>query len=144
MPLQLLAVCYILRTASWWQQHGIRCLELQRIAIRVLSQTCSSIGCEHSWSIYDQLHSRRHNSLSRKRWDDLTNVHYNLRLREPLLCGSTDDLLSFESVISENILHDWIDGTDRQLEQDDEVKYPNVSPLSIFHLTSQFLPLTAN
>ncbi|PKI68642.1 hypothetical protein CRG98_010922 [Punica granatum] len=117
--------------ASWWQQHGIRCLELRQIAIRILSQTCSSIGCEHSWSIYDQFHSRRHNSLSKKRWDDLTCVHYNLRLREPLVGGDIDDLLSFESGISENLLHDWVDGTERQLEQnDEEILYNEVDQFS--------------
>ncbi|KAE8703558.1 HAT dimerization domain-containing protein isoform 2 [Hibiscus syriacus] len=30
--------------ASWWQQHGIRCLELQRIAIRILSQHVHQLG----------------------------------------------------------------------------------------------------
>ncbi|KAJ8748505.1 hypothetical protein K2173_003403 [Erythroxylum novogranatense] len=68
--------------AAWWQQHGISCLELHRVAVRILSQTCSSFLCEHSWSIYDRIHSQRHHHLPRKRLDDLVFVHYNLRLRE--------------------------------------------------------------
>lgn len=106
--------------ASWWQQHGISCLELQRIAIRILSQTCSSIGCEHTWSLYDQVHSQRHNSLSRKRWNDLTYVHYNLRLRERQLGRKPDELISFDSAILESLVDDWLLESEKQVMQEDE------------------------
>ncbi|GLT50566.1 hypothetical protein SLA2020_240440 [Shorea laevis] len=107
--------------AAWWQQHGISCLELQRIAIRILSQTCTSLGCEHSWSIYDQVHSRRlHSSLSRKRWNDFTYVHYNLRMREFQLGRKHDDLISFDSAMLENMLDDWLVESEKQAIQEDE------------------------
>eukprot|EP00253_Pinus_taeda_P021372 PITA_21372 len=32
----------------WWAKYGGRVLELQKLAIRLLSQTCSSSGCEHN------------------------------------------------------------------------------------------------
>ncbi|GKV30458.1 hypothetical protein SLEP1_g39264 [Rubroshorea leprosula] len=107
--------------ASWWQQHGISCLELQRIAIRILSQACTSLGCEHSWSIYDQVHSRRlHSSLSRKRWNDFTYVHYNLRMRECQLGRKHDDLISFDGAMLENMLDDWLVESEKQAIQEDE------------------------
>ncbi|XP_021906615.1 uncharacterized protein LOC110821184 isoform X1 [Carica papaya] len=106
--------------ASWWQQHGISCLELQRIAIRILSQTCSSIGCEHTWSLYDQVHIQRHNSLSRKRWNDLTYVHYNLRLRERQLGRKPDELVSFDSAMLESLVDDWLLESEKQVMQEDE------------------------
>ncbi|GLU16677.1 hypothetical protein SLE2022_330970 [Rubroshorea leprosula] len=107
--------------ASWWQQHGISCLELQRIAIRILSQTCTSLGCEHSWSIYDQVHSRRlHSSLSRKRWNDFTYVHYNLRMRECQLGRKHDNLISFDGAMLENMLDDWLVESEKQAIQEDE------------------------
>uniref|UniRef100_A0A2N9HKP9 BED-type domain-containing protein n=1 Tax=Fagus sylvatica TaxID=28930 RepID=A0A2N9HKP9_FAGSY len=110
--------------AAWWQQHGISCLELQHIAIRILSQTCSSFGCEHTWSTYDQVHSRRRNCLSRKRWNELTYVHYNLRLRERQLGRKPDDMISFDSAMPESILDDWIVETEKQaLNEDEEILY---------------------
>ncbi|KAI9180340.1 hypothetical protein LWI28_003750 [Acer negundo] len=110
--------------AAWWQQHGISCLELQRIAIRILSQTCSSLGCEHTWSPYDQVHSKRHNCLSRKRWNDFTYVHYNVRLRERQLGRKFDDAISFDCAMLESILDDWIVESEKQsIQEDEEILY---------------------
>ncbi|KAG6748346.1 hypothetical protein POTOM_048263 [Populus tomentosa] len=113
-----------LNPAAWWQQHGINCLELQRIAIRMLSQTCSSLVCEHTWSIYDQVHSKRHSSVSRKRWNELTYVHYNLRLRERQQGRKPGDVISFDNLITENILDDWLVESDKQpMQEDEEILY---------------------
>ncbi|XP_042475900.1 uncharacterized protein LOC122057736 isoform X2 [Macadamia integrifolia] len=113
--------------AAWWQQHGINCLELQRIAIRILSQTCSSFGCEHNWSIYDQIHSKRRNRLAQKRLNDLIYVHYNLRLRERQLRRKPDDAISLDNVLLESLLDDWIVETDTQtLQEDEEIFYNEV------------------
>uniref|UniRef100_A0A2P2KH89 BED-type domain-containing protein n=3 Tax=Rhizophora mucronata TaxID=61149 RepID=A0A2P2KH89_RHIMU len=106
--------------AAWWQQHGISCLELQRIAIRILSQTCSSIGCEHTWSTYDQFRSKRHNCQSRKRWNELTYAHYNLRLREHQLGVKPGESFSFDSFMIESILDDWLVEAEKQAVQEDE------------------------
>ncbi|XWS76719.1 hypothetical protein CRYUN_Cryun01aG0201900 [Craigia yunnanensis] len=106
--------------ASWWQQHGISCLELQRIAIRILSQTCSSIGCEHNWSAFVQVHCKRHNCLSRKRLNDHAYVHYNLRLREYQLGRKPDELVSFDSAMLESVLDDWLVESEKQAMQEDE------------------------
>lgn len=112
--------------ASWWQQHGISCLELQRIAIRILSQTCSSIGCEHNWSAFDQVHIKRHNCLSRKRLNDQTYVHYNLRLRERQLGRKPDELVSFDSAMLESVLDDWLVETEKLAMHEDEVPFISI------------------
>ena len=107
--------------AAWWQQHGINCLELQRIAVRILSQTCSSFGCEHNWSIYDQIHSQKRNRIAQKRLNDFIYVHYNLRLRERQIRKRSNDSVSLDSVLQESLLHDWIVEVEKQALQEDEV-----------------------
>lgn len=109
-----------LNPAAWWQQHGINCLELQRIAVRILSQTCSSFGCEHNWSVYDHTHSERHNHLAQKRLNDAIFVHYNLRLRERQRRIMSNDSIALDSVLQESLLYDWIVASDKQVFQEDE------------------------
>ncbi|CAH9061984.1 unnamed protein product [Cuscuta europaea] len=117
-----------LNPAAWWQQHGINCLELQRIAVRILSQTCSSFGCEHNWSIYDRVHDQRHNYLAQKRLNDAIYVHYNLRLRERQRKVSNDPIV-LDSVLQESLFYDWIVGSDRQvLQEDEEGLYSEMEP----------------
>ncbi|KAL5782792.1 hypothetical protein ACOSP7_007821 [Xanthoceras sorbifolium] len=107
--------------AAWWQQHGISCLELQQIAVRILSQTCSSIGCEHNWSIYDQIRSQRQSRVAQKRIDDLLYVHYNLRLREcHIKKKSDDDSITLDNALQAHLLDDWIIDAEKQALEDDE------------------------
>lgn len=108
-----------LEPAVWWQQHGINCLELQRIAVRILSQTCSSFGCEHNWSMYDQIHCQRQNRLAQKKLNDLVYTHYNLRLRERQIKQS-NELISLDSVLLEGLLDDWVVEAEKQPMPDDE------------------------
>lgn len=105
--------------AVWWQQHGINCLELQRIAVRILSQTCSSFGCEHNWSIYDQIHCQRQNRLAEKKLNDLLYAHYNLRLRERQIRQS-NELISLDTVLLEGLLDDWVVDAEKRAIPDDE------------------------
>lgn len=106
--------------AAWWQQHGICCLELQRIAVRILSQTCSSMGCEHNWSIFDQMYSLRSSRLSQNRSSDLMYVHYNLRLRE-LQVRRGNSSVSLDNILLEHLLKDWIVDTGRTNFPESEV-----------------------
>ncbi|MCO5597023.1 hypothetical protein L7F22_051096 [Adiantum nelumboides] len=65
---------------AWWQNYGTRALELQRLAIRVLSQVSSASACERNWSTYGFIHSLKRNRLGHSKADDLVYVHSNLRL----------------------------------------------------------------
>ncbi|KAI3958563.1 hypothetical protein MKW92_034716 [Papaver armeniacum] len=68
--------------ALWWKSYGDSAPELQRVAIRVLSATCSASGCERNWSIFEQVHTKRRNRLSQQRLNALVYVKYNLQLEE--------------------------------------------------------------
>ncbi|XP_058766298.1 uncharacterized protein LOC131639876 [Vicia villosa] len=105
-----------LEPAAWWQQHGISCLELQRIAVRILSQTCSSFACEHDSSMYDQIYSKKKNRLSQKKLNDIMYVHYNLRLRECQVRKRSRESksTSVDNVLQEHLLGDWIVDTAAQ------------------------------
>nr|CAD1816844.1 unnamed protein product [Ananas comosus var. bracteatus] len=94
--------------AAWWQQHGINCLELQRIAIRILSQTCTSRGSEHHWSAFDQIHTTRRNRIAQKRLKDLTYTHYNLRLREWQFNRTDNCSISLDNALLERLLESWV------------------------------------
>ncbi|CAA7398559.1 unnamed protein product [Spirodela intermedia] len=117
--------------AVWWQQHGINCLELQRIAIRILSQTCSSSGRDlHGPNLppgqpADVSHRNR---LAQKRGSDLLFVHYNLRLRERQLARGRPDEPpggggggGANAVFLEDLLDGWICDAERPAIQEDEV-----------------------
>ena len=41
--------------AAWWESYGDGVPELQKLAIRVLSLTCSSSGCERNWSAFEMV-----------------------------------------------------------------------------------------
>ena len=94
--------------ASGWEQHGICCPELQKITIRILSQTSSSSGCERNWSTFDQIHTKKRNRLARKRVNDLVYVHYNMRIKEnELRWRPTYDAVS-EHLSLEGSLDEWV------------------------------------
>ncbi|CAI9109764.1 OLC1v1009659C1 [Oldenlandia corymbosa var. corymbosa] len=113
--------------AAWWQQHGINCLELQRIAVRILSQTCSSFGCEHSWSMFDKMYSRRHNHTAQRRLNDIIYVHYNLRLRERQIRKRSGDSIPLESILDETLLYDWIVEAEKQsIQEDEEISFSDM------------------
>ncbi|KAL4287829.1 hypothetical protein AHAS_Ahas19G0225300 [Arachis hypogaea] len=67
---------------QWWESYGCGAPNLQKLAIRVLSQTCSSSGCERNWSIFEHIHSKKMNRLEHQKLNDLVYVHYNLRLQQ--------------------------------------------------------------
>jgi hypothetical protein len=47
----------------WWKHYGGKLPELQKLAVRVLSQTCSSSGCERNWSVFENILSKKGNRL---------------------------------------------------------------------------------
>ncbi|XP_034704909.1 uncharacterized protein LOC117928910 isoform X3 [Vitis riparia] len=71
-----------LAPATWWSLYAADYPDLQRLAVRILSQTCSVTRCETSWSMSERVHSKQRNRLEHQRLSDLIFVHYNLRLQE--------------------------------------------------------------
>ncbi|XVF20942.1 hypothetical protein REPUB_Repub12eG0047400 [Reevesia pubescens] len=89
---------------EWWSIYGGVCPNLQHLAIRILSQTCSSIGCKPNKIPIEEIHDTR-NFLERQRLSDLVFVQYNLYLRQINQEKDSVDPLSFSS---KDILEDWI------------------------------------
>ncbi|GAU34631.1 hypothetical protein TSUD_394220 [Trifolium subterraneum] len=70
-----------IRPDMWWNtfEHGVP--NVQKWAIKILSQTASSSGCERNWSVFERIHTKKRNRLEHQRLNDLVYVHYNLRLK---------------------------------------------------------------
>ncbi|XP_039143971.1 protein FAM50A-like [Dioscorea cayenensis subsp. rotundata] len=60
--------------------YGEECKELQNLAIRVLSLTCSTTGCKRNWSTFEYEHSKKGNRLEQQRLNALVFVKYNIQL----------------------------------------------------------------
>ena len=71
----------ILHVAEWWRLFGTDAHILQKMAIRLLSQTTSSSRCERNWTLFDRIHTKRRNKLEHKRLNDFLYVNYNPRLK---------------------------------------------------------------
>jgi hypothetical protein len=70
-----------LRIATqWWAMFGGDTPSLQGCALRIVSQCCSSSGCEKNWSTFALIHTKVHNRLSYKKLRKLVYVNYNLRI----------------------------------------------------------------
>ncbi|XP_052621719.1 uncharacterized protein LOC111895113 [Lactuca sativa] len=59
------------RPDEWWKLFGEDTLILQKFAIRILSQTASSSGCERNWSVFERIHTKKRNRLEHQRLNDL-------------------------------------------------------------------------
>ncbi|GKB65216.1 zf-BED domain-containing protein [Tanacetum coccineum] len=94
--------------ADWWDSFGDDTPKLKQFAIRVLSLTCSSSGCERNWSAFEMVHSKRRNRLQQHKMNDLVYVMYNLKLsgREERKQKEEDfETFHFEDVDSDD---EWI------------------------------------
>ncbi|XP_068483376.1 uncharacterized protein [Phaseolus vulgaris] len=66
--------------ALLWESYGGEGKELQKVAMKILSFTCSVTGCERNWSTFDQVHTKRRNRLEQQRLNAPVYVKYNLQL----------------------------------------------------------------
>ena len=41
--------------AEWWSLFGNSALNLQQLAIKILSLTCNAAGCEHNRSVFEHV-----------------------------------------------------------------------------------------
>ncbi|KAF7149439.1 hypothetical protein RHSIM_Rhsim03G0072400 [Rhododendron simsii] len=80
VPLFELLDTFVEEIGLCWESYGGSCKELQELAIRVLSLTCSATGCERNWSTFQRIHSKKRNRLEAQRLNALVFVKYNLTL----------------------------------------------------------------
>ncbi|XP_070667962.1 uncharacterized protein [Malus domestica] len=65
---------------SWWSTYGNRVPNLQRIAIKILSLTTSSSGCERNWSTFEGIHTKKRNRLDTTMLNNLVYVQSNAKI----------------------------------------------------------------
>ncbi|RVW29255.1 hypothetical protein CK203_109747 [Vitis vinifera] len=97
-----------------WNNYGDEGPHLQKIVVKILSQTCSSSGCERNWSTWSLIHTKLRNRLAIKNLHKLVYVHYNMRLRVKNLMQerSNEDLynpIDLNHIFNDDdILDEWI------------------------------------
>ncbi|KAL8544351.1 hypothetical protein ACS0TY_004770 [Phlomoides rotata] len=105
----------LLAPAVWWEQYGHSTPHLQKFAVKVLSLTCSSFGCERNWSIFENVHAKRRNRLLQKRMNDLVFVKYNRSLKRRYDSRDRVDPISLKEIDESN---EWLG--DRSDEDDED------------------------
>ena len=65
---------------NWWNFHGGEIPNIQKLAVKILSQVASSSSAERNWSTYGFIHLVKRNRLGSKKAKELVYVHSNLRL----------------------------------------------------------------
>ncbi|KAH7853503.1 hypothetical protein Vadar_003278 [Vaccinium darrowii] len=66
---------------DWWAGYGYEIPTLQRAAIRLLSQPCSSHWCRWNWSSFETIHTKKCTTSELDKFSDLVFVHCNLWLQ---------------------------------------------------------------
>ncbi|KAK6779700.1 hypothetical protein RDI58_021884 [Solanum bulbocastanum] len=97
--------------ALWWSQYGVQFPELQKLAVRILSQTCN--GASHyklKRSLVETLHTEGMNPIEKQRLQDLVFVHCNLQLQAFDPDGSNDNT---DNVVDP--MDEWIVGKEPDL-----------------------------
>ncbi|XP_050210873.1 uncharacterized protein LOC126661125 [Mercurialis annua] len=115
--------------AEWWSTYGGSCPNLVRLAIRILSQTCSSVGYKQNHIPVERMHDTD-NCLERRRLSDLVFVQYNLRLKQRISKDKERD--SMDPISLENILifADWIKEKDLSPEDYMNSDWMALDPIS--------------
>ena len=106
----------VAHAASWWMMFGSSTPKLQYLAMRLVSQCCSSSGCERNWSTFALLHTKVRNRLSHKKLNKLVYVNYNLRLRLEEVFGPPmreegdfiDQLAHLSFYDENNLVREWM------------------------------------
>nr|XP_043618511.1 uncharacterized protein LOC122590246 [Erigeron canadensis]XP_043618512.1 uncharacterized protein LOC122590246 [Erigeron canadensis] len=101
--------------AEWWSTYGGACPNLARLAIRILSQTCSLDGCKPNKISFEQIPKTK-NSLEHQRLSDIVFVQYNMRLKQMFLNKEQDssDPISYDNIHS---VEAWV--TEKEIHADD-------------------------
>ncbi|KAK8611082.1 hypothetical protein V6N13_131146 [Hibiscus sabdariffa] len=120
---------------EWWSTYGGSCPNLARLAIRVLSQTCSTLGLRHNRIPFEKMHETR-NCLEQQRVRDLIFVQCNLQLRQIGYDSKQQDSAQPISSESASIVEDWVMGTDTILDDD---TYPDWTTLETLSVSTMLL-----
>lgn len=117
-------------SACWWKLYGTEVPILQKMAMRILSLTSSSSGCERNWSTFDLIHTKRRNRLTTDRLNSLVFIQFNSILmakRQKIKSKKISDvLLSSEVIEAQDFLFEGGDDYATIIyQEDDEEEMPD-------------------
>ncbi|KAL5706899.1 hypothetical protein ACHQM5_025007 [Ranunculus cassubicifolius] len=76
----------------WWAIYGGATPIIRQIAMRLLSQPCSSSACERNWSAFEAAHTKKRSRLEPTRLSDLVYVRMNLHMQKTAAKKMEDNL----------------------------------------------------
>lgn len=92
---------------------------MKKLAIRVLSLTCSATGCERNWGVFQHLHTKKRNILAQCQLNDLVFVKSSRALKRRRQESTHRDPILLKEIDETN---EWLLGRmDRDLDEDDLV-----------------------
>jgi hypothetical protein len=100
---------------AWWEMFDYSTPALQKLAIRLVSQCASAIGCERNWSIFAFIHTKGRNRLTYEKLHKLVYVNYNLRIQNSIDGASRHDddpfnrLMELTLVDASNPIREWME-----------------------------------
>ncbi|XP_026450828.1 uncharacterized protein LOC113350947 [Papaver somniferum] len=136
---------------SWWLCYGAEYPCLQKIAVKILSQTNTSSGSERNWSVFERIHTKLRNRLLSSRLNDLVYVQYNLKLEQQRIKGKARrhniDVHDVHSLLGDDNMLDWIAGEDETPVLPQEEQWLNIleeeavnnQSMSLYHTTGMIL-----
>ncbi|XP_042507151.1 uncharacterized protein LOC122083395 [Macadamia integrifolia] len=102
----------------WWHIQSDVIPILQKYAIRILSQPCSSLACERNWSAWEAAQTKKRNRLSAAMLDDLVYVKMNSLMMEKRGELEQKNMLPINlDNISVNDFDQSIEDVDKELER---------------------------
>lgn len=106
----------------WWKLHGVETPKLRGMAMRILSLTTSSSGCERNWSTFEMIHSKKRNRLESKRLNDLVFVKFNAMLKSKHADISRDPISA--KSLDEGKTAEWLVGSSEGDNENEEEVFP--------------------
>lgn len=97
---------------------------LRMIAIKVLSQTTSSLNCEINWRTFSFIHTKPRNKLTMEKLNKLVYIHYNLKLQSKNRRRAFKDqqdyfcLINLETIFfsaKDYVLGEWLEEVEEPL-----------------------------
>ncbi|XP_048434286.1 uncharacterized protein LOC125468202 isoform X3 [Pyrus x bretschneideri] len=115
--------------AEWWSTYGGGCPNLARLAIRILSQTCSLVPCQENQIPFEQLHKTR-NSVEQQRLNDLVFLQYNLKLKQKVHTHKEHKYVDPISFDRNSIAEEWVAEMEMHQEDTENPDWMSLDPPS--------------
>ncbi|XP_019184244.1 PREDICTED: uncharacterized protein LOC109179128 [Ipomoea nil] len=104
--------------AMWWSTYGGTTPNLQTIAIKIISLTSSSSGCEKNWSTFEGIHTKKRNRLESNHLNNPVFVQFNTNLMNKRKKEQNVEILLGSDA---TFAQDWIVEDEVEVVGEDEV-----------------------